>query len=203
MGCCYIAGAGEFCENQLDIAPDDIVIAADGGYRHFEKLGITPDIIMGDFDSAPRPPSGKIMAFASEKDDTDMLLAVKHGFDLGFTEFKLYGGCGGRADHTFANIQTLLYIKKRGGNAQLFGSNEIFTVTDSVVRFDGGQRGKVSVFSLSERAEGVCEKGLKYTLDNAVLENSFPLGVSNEFTGEPSEISVKNGFLLIITERTK
>lgn len=202
MNCCFIAGAGDFCEKSLDIGSSDIVIAADGGYKHLEKIGIKPDIYIGDFDSAPKPVCGKeVEVYNCEKDDTDMLLAVKHGFKLGFGEFKIYGGCGGRADHTFSNIQTLQYIAENGGRGYLFGNREIYTVISSSVSFDESMKGKISVFSLSDKSEGVCEKGLKYNIENAVLTNGFPLGVSNEFIGEKAEISVKKGFLLIIYNR--
>ncbi len=202
MSDCYIVGAGDFNEKTLDITDGDIVIAADGGYEYLDKIGIKPDIYMGDFDSAPKPQTNAdIEVFKCEKDDTDTLLAVKHGFELGFKSFKIYGGCGGRADHTFSNIQTLAYIVSRGGRAMLFGNSEVYTVTDSEVSFGGDMKGKISVFSLSDKAEGVSIKGLKYELEDSVLTNLFPLGVSNEFIGKPSEISVKNGLLLIIYYR--
>ena len=202
MSDCYIVGAGDFNEKTLDITDGDIVIAADGGYEYLDKIGIKPDIYMGDFDSAPKPQTNAdIEVFKCEKDDTDTLLAVKHGFELGFKSFKIYGGCGGRADHTFSNIQTLAYIVSRGGRAMLFGTSEVYTVTDSEVSFGGDMKGKISVFSLSDKAEGVSIKGLKYELEDSVLTNLFPLGVSNEFIGKPSEISVKNGLLLIIYYR--
>ena len=202
MSDCYIVGAGDFNEKTLDITDGDIVIAADGGYEYLDKIGIKPDIYMGDFDSAPKPQTNAdIEVFKCEKDDTDTLLAVKHGFELGFKNFKIYGGCGGRADHTFSNIQTLAYIVSRGGRAMLFGNSEVYTVTDSEVSFGGDMKGKISVFSLSDKAEGVSIKGLKYELEDSVLTNLFPLGVSNEFFGKPSEISVKNGLLLIIYYR--
>ena len=202
MSDCYIVGAGDFNEKTLDITDGDIVIAADGGYEYLDKIGIKPDIYMGDFDSSPKPQTNAdIEVFKCEKDDTDTLLAVKHGFELGFKSFKIYGGCGGRADHTFSNIQTLAYIVSRGGRAMLFGNSEVYTVTDSEVSFGGDMKGKISVFSLSDKAEGVSIKGLKYELEDSVLTNLFPLGVSNEFIGKPSEISVKNGLLLIIYYR--
>ncbi len=202
MSDCYIVGAGDFNEKTLDITDGDIVIAADGGYEYLDKIGIKPNIYMGDFDSAPKPQTNAdIEVFKCEKDDTDTLLAVKHGFELGFKSFKIYGGCGGRADHTFSNIQTLAYIVSRGGRAMLFGNSEVYTVTDSEVSFGGDMKGKISVFSLSDKAEEVSIKGLKYELEDSVLTNLFPLGVSNEFIGKPSEISVKNGLLLIIYYR--
>ena len=81
MKTCFIVGAGEFFENSLAVKPGDLVIAADGGYLHLQKIGVIPDIIMGDFDSAEKPDFENIAVFNSEKDDTDTMLAVKLGFD--------------------------------------------------------------------------------------------------------------------------
>lgn len=202
MGVCFIVGAGDFCEKSLDVKKGDIVIAADGGYKYLEAIGIKPDIYMGDFDSAPKPETDTdIEVFKCEKDDTDTILAVKHALGLGFKDFKIFGGCGGREDHTFANIQTLSYIVSNGGKAKLFGKNEVYTVIDSFISFEKEMTGKISVFSLSDISEGVSIKGLKYGLENGELTNRFPLGVSNEFCGKPSEITVKSGLLLIIYGR--
>ena len=201
MKTCFVIGAGEFSENSLAVKPGDMVIAADGGYLYLEKIGIKPDLILGDFDSAVKPDFHEIAEFNSEKDDTDTALAVDFGFSRGYTVFEIYGGTGGRFDHTFANIQTLLGIAKKGGQGYLFSKSEVAVVTASKIEFDESYRGRISVFSLGDEARGVSINGLKYSLRNACLTNDFPLGVSNEFTGEKSEISVKEGYLLIIYER--
>ncbi len=201
MKTCFIVGAGEFFENSLAVKPGDLVIAADGGYLHLQKIGITPHIIMGDFDSSVKPDFENIAVFNSEKDDTDTMLAVKYGFEKGFSRFEIYGGTGGRSDHTIANIQALSYICKNGGQGFLYDNGQVFTVTASRAEFDMTYKGKISVFSLCERATGVYESGLKYSLHNAELTNSDPLGVSNEFIGQPARISVESGLLLIIYDR--
>ena len=201
MKTCYVIGAGEFFEKSLAISSGDIVLAADGGYVYLEKIGIKPDVIMGDFDSSEKPPFPEIAEFNSEKDDTDTGLCVDYGLEHGFSVFEIYGGIGGRLDHTFANIQTLVKIAQFGGRGYLYGRDEVITVIDSEIEFDESYRGIISVFSIGDRAEGVCVSGLKYSLDNATLTNNFPLGVSNEFTGKCAKISVKEGYLLVIYER--
>lgn len=201
MKSCFIVGAGEFFEYSLAVKPGDLVIAADGGYLHLQKIGINPHIIMGDFDSAEKPDFENLAVFNSEKDDTDTMLAVKYGFEKGFSRFEIYGGTGGRADHTIANIQALSYICKNGGQGFLYDNGQVLTVTASGMEFDRTCKGKISVFSLTERATGVCESGLKYSLHSAELKNSDPLGVSNEFVGQPARISVESGLLLIIYDR--
>ena len=112
---CYIVGAcqpGELC-----LAPGRpaFVIAADQGLRYLEEAGITPDLIVGDFDSLGIVPQGaNVVRHPVEKDDTDMMLAVKTGLARGYRTFVLYGGLGGRLDHTYANFQTLTYLARHG-----------------------------------------------------------------------------------------
>jgi len=175
------------------------VIAADAGYKALQEVNIKPDLVVGDFDSLGHVPAGEnIVRHPVMKDDTDMMLAVKLGLERGFTRFHIYGGMGGRTDHTIANIQTLAYIANRGASAFLYGDGEIITVIkNGFISFSAGSEGTVSAFAMGGKAEGVCESGLLYGLENAELTPDFPLGVSNEFTGEAAEISVRNGLLLV------
>ncbi len=197
---CLIIGAGEFFENSLSPCKGDFVIAADGGYKHLKLSGINPDLIMGDFDSAEKPDFENIEVFPKEKDDTDTMLAVKQGISQGYKEFHIYGGWGD-ADHTIANVQTLLYISDLGGRGYLYGKGCVLTVISDKITFDKDQRGRISVFSMTDKSEGVTISGLKYNIENASLKSSFPLGVSNEFTGSEAVISVKSGKLLIVYDR--
>lgn len=199
---CFIFGALEV--NNMPILPQsgDFVIAADKGYMTLKMLGINPNLIVGDFDSLGFVPTGdNIEKLNICKDDTDTAHAVDIGFEKGFREFIVYGGVGGRLDHSFANIQLAKSIARRGGKGVFIGDTETFTVIkDGSISFDESQTGCISVFSLSDESTGVSEKGLAYTLDNATLTNDNALGVSNEFIGKKSHISVKNGYLLIITQ---
>ena len=196
-----------FCAAQFDsligpIAEEDYVIAADGGFGHTEALGLRPDAVLGDFDSLGYTPAGANV-FPVEKDDTDAMLAVRHGLSLGFREFLIYGGLDGpRLDHTFANVQTLEFLTEHGAYGYLIGKDYILTVVkDGSVRFSAGAEGTISVFCVGADAQGVTERGLYYPLEDAVLTSSFPLGASNHFTGAEAEISVKQGSLLLIWNR--
>ncbi len=202
-GICYVVGSGE--NFGLDFKPnrDDLVIAADGGFDYLAKVGTAPDIAIGDFDSLGHiPECANVVHLSTKKDDTDMLAAVKEGMKAGFDEFHIYCGTGGRIDHTIANIQLLAYLSKSGKRGYLFDKNSVLTaVTDGTIEFSAANRGIVSVFSLSDKSTGVFEKGLRYELKNACLENTFPLGVSNEFTGVESSVSVKSGTLLVVFQK--
>lgn len=199
---CYIVGGGE-CR-KIEIENNSFVIAADGGLRHLEAAGIKADIIMGDFDSLGYVPEGEnVIRFPKEKDDTDISIGVKEGLKRGFRVFVIFGGTGGRPDHTYANYQLLSFIAENGGRGFLCG--EAYTasvIKDSFIEFEVGSHGLVSVFSVSEKSEGITLQGLKYSLENAELSSNFPLGVSNEFTGEKARISVKKGSILVMWEDT-
>ena len=199
---CVIFCAAE-CRELLETpSAADFVIAADGGLEHTRKFGIEPDEILGDFDSLGYiPPDSRV--FPVEKDDTDAMLAVRRGLSLGCREFLLYGSLDGpRLDHTVANFQTLQFLCDRGAFGYLIGNECIVTVVkNGTLRFPASARGIVSVFCLGADAGGVTLRGLKYPLENGTLTPGFPLGVSNHFVGDSTEITVKNGSLLVIWDR--
>jgi len=216
---CFIAGAGEYTGLVLP-GTDDYIIAADAGYAELISRGIIPDLVVGDFDSLGAVPDHpNIVSSPAEKDDTDMMLAVKEGLSLGFDMFVIDGGLDGRLDHTIANLQVLVYLSRNGARGILLGRKMCVTaVTDGSISFhpgrqypelelsgcdpiadtEAGMRGVVSVFSVGDAAMGVTLTGLKYPLDNATITCDYPIGVSNEFTGMPATISVNKGTLLVI-----
>lgn len=210
-GNCIIIGAGDLTVGSIPYNPEkDFVIAADGGLMYCGVLEIEPDLILGDFDSvddeyaeAVRAISNaapeKVLKLPVEKDDTDMLAAVKYGLELGYRSFRLYGANGGRLEHTIANIQVLNYLKEQEAVGYIMdGTGMILLVRNESISFRDTMDGYVNIFSLNEKAHGVTIRGLKYELQDTTLTNAMPLGISNEFIGKQSEISVKDGTLLII-----
>ena len=199
-GICYVVGAGENYGLDFQPATGDLVIAADAGLCYLEEQGIRADLVIGDFDTlkcVPEHPN--TIGLSEEKDDTDTLAAVREGIRAGYTCFHIYCGTGGRIDHTMANLQVLAYLSANNMRVFLFDNGTVITaVTNSRLCFEKIQCGYVSVFSCSEKAEGVTLCGLKYELNNAVLTNTFPIGVSNEFIGRESSISVSDETLLIV-----
>ncbi len=197
---CCIIGAGEFSREELLIPEGALVIAADAGLTHLRSAGVTPDLIVGDFDSLGYRPEGTNVLFHHpEKDDTDMLLAVREALRRGAETLIIFGGLGGRPDHEFANYQTLVFIAEQGARGFLVGRGFVCTVLQNGrIAFDHGQQGVFSIFCQGGRAEGVTLSGLKYPLTDRTLTNSYPLGVSNAFTGAPAAISVRDGALLLM-----
>ena len=182
---------------------DDFLLAADGGLVHLQKLGLTPDGILGDFDSLGYVPEGA-KVFPVEKDDTDAMLAVRQGLKMGYHRFLLYGSLDGpRLDHTVANFQTLQFLADHGAVGYLVGNNYVVTlVKNGTIRFPKTATGIVSAFCMGADARGVNIKGLQYEGEQITLSAGFPLGVSNHFIGKEAEVSVANGSLLVLYDRT-
>lgn len=199
MGKCVIFCAADFHGLVAPVEADDYVIAADGGLAHTKALGMTPHCILGDFDSLGYIPEASTV-FPVEKDDTDAMLAVRRGLELGYKEFYLYGSLDGkRLDHTVANFQTLLFLCDHGAHGYLIGKDYLVTaVKNSKLRFPDTATGIFSVFCIGADAEGVTIRGGKYEAENAVLSVGFPLGVSNHFIGKEVTVSVEKGSLLVL-----
>lgn len=196
---CFIFGAGERTPLPLLPTEGSVVIAADGGLGFLQSEGISPDYIIGDFDSFGKiPKGGNVTVLPKEKDVTDMWAAAEKGIEQGCNSFVLYGGTGGRLDHTLANIQLIAHLSKFGFEAVIFGNGyAISAVTNGEIEISGEAGEYVSVFALSDVCEGVTISNLRYCTENIRLTNDFPLGVSNEFTGKAAKISVKSGTVAV------
>ena len=199
MGKCIIFCAADFYGLAVPLEKDDFIIAADGGLNHTNALGITPNGILGDFDSLGYTPEGSTV-FPVEKDDTDAMLAVRKGLELGYREFYLYGSLDGpRLDHTVANFQTLQFLCDHGAHGYLIGKDYMVTaLKNGSVRFPSHCTGIFSVFCMGSDAKGVTIRGGKYDAENVTLSAGFPLGVSNHFEEREVTVSVDEGSLLIL-----
>ncbi len=200
-GRCVILGGGPLQPQELRcLRPGDMVIAADAGRLVAEKAGVTPDILLGDWDSAPPPKTGKeIITLPAEKDDTDTHHAARIAVQRGFAEVLLLGCLGGRLDHTQANLATLLYLTQQGVRSW---------VVDPATQITALQNGSLvlpqkagyyfSVFAADGTAYGVTLQGMKYPLQNATVSAYFPIGVSNEIVEPQASITVTQGTLLLM-----
>ncbi len=204
-GVCYIVGAGEiknpgWFKRQVRPKETDYLIAVDGGFAICDRCGIRVDLVVGDFDSLGYlPEHPNVVCLPEEKDETDMLYAVKKGMEKGYRTFEIHGGLGGRAGHVMANYQTLVYLAHNHACGILRAIDcHVTAIYNDTLRLPAYENGLVSIFTMGEKAEGVTLRGLKYPLDRAVLTNDNPIGVSNEFTGEPAEIAVEKGTLLVM-----
>ncbi len=201
---CYIVGAGSIhlADLPVSLEKQDLLIAADGGWQHLQKAGQTPHLLVGDFDSSSRPETAcETILLPVEKDDTDLVYAVKEGFARGYTQFVLYGGLGGeRLSHTLANLQLLAYIKEQGGHGQLVcGKTRVFLLQNEQHCFPAEQAGYCSVFAYDPQAT-VSLQGLYYAVKDRELSHAFPLGVSNRFVGTAATVTAHKGRILVVLE---
>ncbi len=203
-GICYVAGAMPLSPTLLPHPqPGDLVIAADRGYLNLQEAGVSPDLVVGDFDSLGyRPDHPNLIALPAEKDDTDMVFALRRGLELGYRRFVLLGGLGGRLDHTLANLQTLNWLTEQEAAGILAGEGIAATVLrNGTLSFPASRTGMLSVFAFGQ-ARGVTLSHLKYPLEDATLTDSFPLGVSNEFLDSPATVTVREGALLLLWQES-
>ena len=202
MGICYVVGAGDFYGG-FTPSVDDLVIAADGGYDTLRSLGIRCDLLIGDMDSRGACSAEiETLTFPVEKDETDMHLAYLEGVRRGYSTFRLYGGVGGREDHTFANYSLLLMGKLAGHSLTLVSCDcDVTVIKNETVTISGEVGDGVSVFAFGGEARGVTLRGLKYTAEDISLAPEFALGVSNELADTECSICVADGALLVMHRR--
>lgn len=209
-GNCILIGAGDLTISEIPIGENDLCIAVDGGYEYCKLLEITPDYILGDFDSISekeaesvaeiaKTDEEKVIILPVEKDDTDMLAALKLGLSEGYRKFRIYGGMGGRIEHTIANIQCLLYLKEHNAVGYLMdGTGMILVAKEEEISFQESLEGYMSLFSLGDKAT-VSIENMKYLLQEREVTNSFPIGISNEFIlGKKGKVTVHKGAALMI-----
>ena len=198
----YIFGASHIDNytylEKIDFS-NSFIICADGGIKHIRKLGLAPDVIIGDFDSSEEPEDfrNKIV-YPREKDDTDLGLAINYAAEHGLKNCIAIGCLGGRIDHTYANFSLIKFALDKGIKLELIDEKScVFPVCDSceIIKEDYKY---ISVFSFGESATGVSLDGFKYPLVNAELKYDFPLGVSNQLVSAIGKIKVKSGVLLVM-----
>ena len=198
---CYIVGAAPTDGRLPRPAEGDFLIAADAGYAALEAAGITPDLVIGDFDSLGRVPAHpNVLTHSPIKDDTDLILALRWALEHGWKRFEIYGALGGdRLDQTVASFQTLRFLRYREARGVLVGDGWNVTAMDHcTLRFPPEAQGRVAVFCAGSPCAGVTLRGLEYTLEDGVVTGFYPKGVSNRFCGSAAEITVKKGMLYVL-----
>ena len=199
--CAIISGGQE--DDLFGIRAADFIIACDRGYAYAQKAGIRPDLLVGDFDSydGPVPTDVPILDLPVEKDDTDTMAAIRWAVNEGFREIRLFCALGGRLDHLMGNIQAMAFACEHGLKAEISGRDaQLLFLSDACVTLPPQAGYSLSVLAITDSVENVCISGVKYPLQNAVVTNTFPIGISNEWEGE-ARISCGRGILLVINAR--
>jgi len=208
MSRCVIVAAGQILDYERAksfLQPGDFFIFCDDGLRHAESLGVTPSLIVGDFDSCDASLLSKwsnlceTVRLPREKDDTDTLFAVKLAVERGFDNFLLLGAMGGRFDHALGNVSILLYLDGLGKKAQMIDDYSIMQVVGKEPFYIEDTCSYFSVLTVAGDVSGVNIKNAKYPLENAKLSADFQLGISNEvLPGKTAEVSVEKGQVLVV-----
>lgn len=205
VGRCVLLGGGEILDYAVvaeNIQPGDVVICADSGYDHCARLGVTPHLLVGDFDSvqAALPAGIPRIPLPAEKDHTDTTHAIEEAMARGCRKMLLAGVLGRRLDHTLAALQNLAWLCRQGVDACLTdGRTDIFALADGGQKTLHPREGYYfSLLSLSDCCEGVTITGAKYLLQDYTLTNDLPRAVSNEFLQTPVRISLRKGTLAIL-----
>ena len=204
----YIYTGGKIDASNITETPceDDIVIAADSGYKNAKMLGVKPSVLLGDFDSldtsAVDDASLEVISVPAEKDFTDTQMAIDTALKKGATEIFIIGGLSGRLDHTLSNLAILEDLAKKkirviindGYNRARYLENDSIIIMNSDYKY-------VSLIAKGEKVKGVCIEGCKYELKNATLTDKYQYAVSNEILKNCAFISVKKGALFIIESK--
>lgn len=204
-GTCHVVCAGPAEGFALAPRAGDLVVAADAGYLTCSRAGVAPDLVIGDFDSMDARvldgASCERLTLPTAKDDTDAIASLRAGLARGYRIFELHCALGGDLGHTLANVQALLFLRDKGARGVLRGCGQDARAVfpeDGEVALCTHPGERVSVFAFAGDAHGVCERGLRWELDDAELRAGFPLGVSNEATGEQASFWVREGQLLVV-----
>ena len=188
------------------LEPDDYTICVNGGTGHALALGLKPDLIIGDLDSlepghklAIEQLGSQIIRHPSEKDQSDLELAIDYAVEMQPAEILIIGALGGkRADHSFINLLLLSIPLRRGVSARIIDESQEIRLVDKEVSIEGKQGDYLSLFSLTAETGGITTKGLKFPLKREILYFASTRGLSNELTASPAKITIDSGLLLVI-----
>ena len=206
----FIYTGGTILEKKITERPkeEDLIIAADSGYHNAKKMGVMPQILLGDFDSLGKaekiPDDTEILQVPAEKDDTDTQLAVQVALEKGATELVIIGGLDGRLDHTLSNLAILENLYEKHIRAIFTnGQNRVRFIRDSgVILVRDGFR-YFSVLAADPVIKGVSVDGCKYPLKKAKLLRTNQYAVSNEIVGNCALIEIKKGGAWVVESNDK
>lgn len=202
MSRCVIICASPYNQPEFiksEIRANDYIICADGGYDTAINADITPDIVIGDFDSSLISIDNNLqkIILPVDKDDTDSIYCIKYGISKGYKDFLLLGATGSRADHFYANLSLLKFTHNNGCTAVLKDIKTSIYYTESTLELNCNSC-TVSVFPFGCGEAVVSLEGFKYLADKLVMTADFPIGTSNIATSEKSVVTVHSGGVLVI-----
>lgn len=182
------------------LCKDDYIVFCDSGLKHMDRLGVKPNLIVGDFDSYDNPNLDvETIVLPCEKDDTDTVFAVKEALKRGFDEFLLIGVIGARLDHTLGNVSILMYLDSLSKKGVIIDDYSEMEIVSKEPAFIEESFAYFSLINVSGKAKGIVVENAKYSLDNAEITCEYQYGISNEvIKGEIAKVSVSDGQLLLV-----
>lgn len=184
------------------VKDDDFIICADGGMDLLYETGLSPDLIVGDFDSASSPdlfPDTERICLQIKKNDTDTMHCAEAALERGFVDFLFLGATGGRADHTLANFSILLYLSQKNARAIISDRyNDIFLLQkgNNYIHTEPGTT--VSVMPFADDHAVLSYKGMSYPLEYGTVKADYPYTISNVTVGSDARITLHEGRALCI-----
>lgn len=199
MSVCVVVGSSPEVYWDGRVVPD-MVLCADGGLHTAFRLGLKPDVWIGDADSSVPVPGVKAVALPKEKDYTDTEACLRYGLNHGMGDFILIGCTGGRLDHFLGNVNLLEFLAERGARGVIINDDNEISFYVSPVEFPSPHHYRyVSILPLDRELSGVSIHGVKYPLREAVLERASSYSVSNEpLPLETVRISIERGSAVIV-----
>ncbi|MBQ2897564.1 MAG: thiamine diphosphokinase [Clostridia bacterium] len=173
----------------------DKIICADGGYKHALSAGITPDIVVGDFDSSEKPDNVDTLVFPADKDLSDAEIALEYAANNYDGEIILTCALGGRLDHQLFN----LYLFLKYNDILIEEDDVIISYCDDKADFNDFNGKCVSFLPLED--SNITLSGFKYPLKNADVKIGDTLTLSNVALAGAS-ITVNSGKVLAIVSKT-
>ncbi|MDR3766904.1 MAG: thiamine diphosphokinase [Butyricicoccus sp.] len=191
----------EYVRAFLQTQTNPVILCADGGVRYAQALGIIPDVVVADFDSsAGTPVCRELIRLTPEKDDTDTQHCAEVALERGCRELTLACATGGRLDHLMANLLLCETVHEQGGRLTILDKqNTVFLHAGGCMRFARAEARKyISIIPLDRKLEKVTLRGMKYPLENAILQRDRVISVSNEAVDAFFSIEIGNGRAWII-----
>lgn len=203
MNRCVVIGGADITKYELiksNLRDDDFFVFCDSGLKHMDRLGVKPNLIVGDFDSYDNPNlSIETIVLPCVKDDTDTVFAVKEMIRRGAKEFLVIGAIGARLDHTLGNVGILNMLNSQGLKGTIIDDYSEMEIISGGPWLVEDKYSFFSLLNITGVAKGITIKNAKYYLDNAEITCDYQYGVSNEvIPGKTAEISISDGKLLLI-----
>lgn len=195
-------------ELKKSISKGSFLIAVDGGLDHILKIGKKPDIVIGDLDSLDENSKRylnendiKVEKFPSDKDYTDLELAIYLAKEQNIKNLEIFGATGTRLDHSFGNLMLLKKINKLNINGKLIDLNNEVYYTDSELTIEKRENYFLSIIALNPEGIIADLEGLKYSKKAINILQTDTLGISNEIISDKGKINILEGEAFVFYSR--